>query len=125
MATILDYLQSHIQPHQKVWIRTTPYGHATCSKFKTPQSNPLEPTGKTGEYEWHLFKAFDDIWRELLSQDEDPQFDIFDIAPLSNQRADAHSKPDADCLHTCIPGPVDTWNKLLNHEILKNFNLKK
>ncbi|KAG2237604.1 hypothetical protein INT48_004507 [Thamnidium elegans] len=122
MSAVLDYLKNNVKSHQKVWIRTTPYGHASCSQFKEPQVNPFAPTGRTGEYEWHLFQEFDNIWKHLLADDEDTRFDIFDISTLSNQRGDAHSKPDADCLHTCIPGPVDTWNKLLNHEILKNIN---
>lgn len=125
MTVVLDYLNKNVKPHQKIWIRTTPYGHAQCSKYKEPQVNPFVPTGMTGEYEWHLFKEFDLIWEKLLNTllykdgKKDPRFDMLDIATLSNQRGDAHSKPDADCLHTCIPGPVDTWNKLLFHEIMK------
>lgn len=128
MKVVLDYLDENVKAHQRVWIRTTPYGHAKCSQFKEPQPNPLAPTGMTGEYEWHLFAEFDLIWKELISDlrdkkegKKDPRFDMFDIAPLSNQRGDAHSKPDADCLHTCIPGPVDEWNRLLYHEIMKKF----
>ncbi|RCH78908.1 hypothetical protein CU098_000434, partial [Rhizopus stolonifer] len=122
MAVVLDYLQQNLQPHQKVWIRTTPYGHARCSQFREPQLNPLAPSGQTGEYEWHLFPKFDQIWKELLNSEseKDPRFDMFDIAGMSNQRGDAHSKPDVDCLHTCIPGPVDEWNRLLYHEIMKS-----
>lgn len=124
MSVVLDFLNKKVKSHQRVWIRSTPYGHASCSQFKEPQTNPLAPTGKTGEYEWHLFKAFDDIWSDLLSDlVKDERFNILDISTLSNQRGDAHSKPDADCLHTCIPGPVDTWNRLLYHEIMKKFSL--
>ena len=126
MSNVLDYLVENVKSHQKVWIRTTPYGHVKCSQFKGPQENPLAPSGRTGEYEWHLFKEFDLIWEELLAAlplvngKKDARFDMLEIATLTNKRGDAHSKPDADCLHTCIPGPVDTWNKLLNHEIMKS-----
>ncbi|KAI8372281.1 GDSL/SGNH-like acyl-esterase family found in Pmr5 and Cas1p-domain-containing protein [Choanephora cucurbitarum] len=121
MTNVLDYLKEHVKPHQKVWIRTTPYGHARCSRFKEPQPNPLAPSGQTGEYEWHLFDRFDQIWKGLLtSVEDDGRFGMFDIAGLSNQRGDAHSKPDVDCLHTCIPGPVDEWNRLLYHEVMKH-----
>lgn len=128
MSVVLDFLDKNVKSHQRVWIRSTPHGHATCSQFKEPQANPLAPTGKTGEYEWHLFKEFDDIWRDLLNSlhkdgEKDTRFEMMDISTLSNQRGDAHSKPDVDCLHTCIPGPVDTWNKLLYHEIMKKFSM--
>ncbi|CAO0802154.1 unnamed protein product [Mucor circinelloides] len=118
MKSVLAYLDQHVKPHQKVWIRTTPYGHVQCSQYKEPQENPLAPSGKTGEYEWHLFHEFDNIWRELLHK-QDNRFALFDIADMSNKRGDAHSKPDADCLHTCIPGPVDEWNRLLYSEIMR------
>ncbi|KAI7905932.1 GDSL/SGNH-like acyl-esterase family found in Pmr5 and Cas1p-domain-containing protein [Cokeromyces recurvatus] len=119
MHIIFDYLKIHIKLQQKVWIRTTPYGHANCSQFKEPQQNPLVPSGQQGEYEWHLFQKFDLIWKELLDEVNDTRFSLFDITTMFNQRGDAHSKPDKDCLHTCIPGPVDDWNRLLYHEIMK------
>jgi hypothetical protein len=130
MKVVLAHLDNHVKPHQKVWIRTTPYGHAKCSQYKEPQSNPLAPSGQNGEYEWHLFKKFDLIWENLLislihkSGKKDTRFEMFDIANMSNQRGDSHSKPDADCLHTCIPGPVDDWNRLLYHEIMKTTTNK-
>lgn len=121
MNNVLEYLEKNVKPHQKIWIRTTPYGHLQCSQYKEPQLNPVKPSGREGEYEWHLFHEFDLIWSDLLKEKQgDPRFSLFDIATLSNQRGDAHSKPDKDCLHTCLPGPVDEWNRLLYHEIMKN-----
>ncbi|KAI8990986.1 GDSL/SGNH-like acyl-esterase family found in Pmr5 and Cas1p-domain-containing protein [Mycotypha africana] len=120
MSTILDYLDNHVRSNQKVWIRTTPYGHAACSQFTEPSITPIPPSGKTGEFEWHLFQQFDMIWKDiLLPYRKDNRFEIFDVTTLSNLRGDAHSKPDKDCLHTCLPGPVDYWNRLLYHEIMK------
>ncbi|KAG1449967.1 hypothetical protein G6F56_008485 [Rhizopus delemar] len=116
MIKLYQYLKEHTRPDQKVWIRTTPYGHAQCSQITSPQSSPLEPSGRVGEYDWHLFKEFDAIWRKLL---EDNRFQLFNITNMSNKRGDAHSKPDKDCLHTCLPGPVDDWNRLLYHELMK------
>lgn len=127
VKAVLAYLDKHVKPHQKVWIRTTPYGHAKCSQYEEPQPVPLAPSGQEGEYEWHLFHQFDLIWKDLLSSliqknaKKDTRFEMFDITDMSNQRADSHSKPDADCLHTCIPGPVDDWNRLLYHEIMKEI----
>ncbi|KAI9478161.1 MAG: hypothetical protein EXX96DRAFT_238645 [Benjaminiella poitrasii] len=122
MSAVFDYLKRHTKQHQRVWIRTTPYGHATCSQFKEPQQNPIAPSRQPGEYEWHLFQKFDLIWKELLlHEQDDSRFGVFDISVMSNQRGDAHSKPNRDCLHTCIPGPVDDWNRLLYSEIMKEI----
>ncbi|KAI8639570.1 PC-esterase [Parasitella parasitica] len=120
MESVLFYLDQHVKPHQKVWVRTTPYGHARCSQYKEPQENPLAPTGNTGEYEWHLFQEFDAVWKDLLRKQDD-RFALFDIFGMSNMRGDAHSKPDRDCLHTCIPGPIDEWNRLLYNEIMRQI----
>ncbi|KAG0165385.1 hypothetical protein DFQ28_008722 [Apophysomyces sp. BC1034] len=63
MDVVFRYLKQHVQPHQRVWVRSTPYGHAKCSKFKTPQKYPQPPTGKPGEYEWDMLEKFDEVWK--------------------------------------------------------------
>ncbi|KAI8988872.1 GDSL/SGNH-like acyl-esterase family found in Pmr5 and Cas1p-domain-containing protein [Pilobolus umbonatus] len=120
MMVIYDYLTHHLRHDQIAWIRTTPYGHAKCSLFNEPQDTPLPPTGLEGEYEWHLFAQFDSIWKSIIEAGKDDRIRVFDVSLLSNKRADAHSKPDRDCLHTCIPGPVDEWNRLLYHELKRS-----
>ncbi|ORX48514.1 hypothetical protein DM01DRAFT_1309542 [Hesseltinella vesiculosa] len=118
MSHVFAHLKEVIQPHQRVFIRSTPYGHAHCSKYTKPALKPLAPpTGEPGEYEWHLFPLFDQVWKEWLEKERDPRFTFFDVAPMTNLRPDAHSRPDRDCLHTCLPGPVDDWNHFLQHEI--------
>ncbi|KAI8086615.1 GDSL/SGNH-like acyl-esterase family found in Pmr5 and Cas1p-domain-containing protein [Halteromyces radiatus] len=125
MTIVFDYLKKVVQPHQRVWIRSTPFGHKNCSRYTKPASltSPLHPpTGQQGEYEWHLFPVFDAVWREWINDWNqkhtfDTRFAYLDISDMTNLRGDAHSKPDRDCLHTCLPGPVDDWNRLLYHEI--------
>ncbi|KAG0183195.1 hypothetical protein DFQ29_009271 [Apophysomyces sp. BC1021] len=117
MRIVFDYLKTHVQPHQRVWIRSTPYGHANCAQFTSPQAVPFVPTGQTGEYEWHMFELFDGIWKAK----NDDRFAFLDVA-LSNLRGDSHSRPGRDCLHTCLPGPVDDWNRLIHHEITRQLS---
>ncbi|KAI8391783.1 GDSL/SGNH-like acyl-esterase family found in Pmr5 and Cas1p-domain-containing protein [Radiomyces spectabilis] len=119
MAVVFDYLKVHVQPHQRIWVRSTPYGHAKCSQYTSPQKTAVAPTGQPGEYEWHIFKAFDRVWKEWITKEQDERFQFLNVS-LSNTRGDTHSRPDKDCLHTCIPGPVDEWNRLLYHEIAKS-----
>jgi hypothetical protein len=54
----------------------------------------------------------------LIEKENDPRFMFFNVS-LSNYRGDTHSMPDHDCLHTCLPGPVDDWNKFLYHEMTR------
>ncbi|KAI8064505.1 GDSL/SGNH-like acyl-esterase family found in Pmr5 and Cas1p-domain-containing protein [Gongronella butleri] len=118
MSNVFSHLKEVVQPHQRVFVRSSPFGHAHCSKYKKPVVNPLAPpTGQPGEYEWHMFALFDQVWKEWIDEEQDPRFTFFDVAPMTNLRPDAHSKPDRDCLHTCLPGPVDDWNRFLYHEI--------
>jgi hypothetical protein len=121
MTNVFDYLKANVKPHQRVWIRSTPYGHGKCSQYKAPSDTVITPTGAEGEYEWDMFESFDAVWKEWVESEKDPRFQFFDVSAMSNMRGDAHSRPDSDCLHTCIPGPVDDWNKLLYHEITKHF----
>ncbi|ORZ24279.1 GDSL/SGNH-like acyl-esterase family found in Pmr5 and Cas1p-domain-containing protein [Absidia repens] len=127
MTIVFDHLKKTIQPHQRVWIRSTPFGHKDCSRHTKPATLKKmipPPTGQPGEYEWHLFPAFDAVWRDWIEDWQkhhplDYRFAFLDISDMTNLRGDAHSKPDRDCLHTCLPGPVDDWNRLLYHEIGK------
>lgn len=104
MKIVFDHLKETIQPHQRVYIRSTPYGHSNCSQYKHPMKELNPPTGQPNQYDWHLFPSFDNIWKEWIEKENDPRFTYFDISYMSNLRGDAHSKPDVDCLHFCIGG---------------------
>lgn len=48
------------------------------------------------------------------------QFDFLDITEMMAMRVDGHPGPywpwgsrSNDCLHWCLPGPIDFWNGLL------------
>ncbi|KAI8329881.1 PC-esterase [Choanephora cucurbitarum] len=118
MQKVLNYLKQHVREDQRVWVRGSPYGHAQCSQYTSPSLEPVKPTGQPGEYEWDMLEKFDLVWKDLIERENDPRFHFFNVS-LSNSRGDAHSMPDHDCLHTCLPGPVDDWNKLLYHEITR------
>ncbi|KAI8970384.1 GDSL/SGNH-like acyl-esterase family found in Pmr5 and Cas1p-domain-containing protein [Mycotypha africana] len=118
MRKVYNYLKNHIRDDQIVWVRSTPYGHANCSQYTAPSDHIIKPMGRKKEYEWDMFESFDFAWKEMIEKENDPRFQFFNVT-LSNYRGDAHSSPDNDCLHTCLPGPVDDWNKLLFHEVTK------
>ncbi|KAI8975017.1 PC-esterase [Pilobolus umbonatus] len=118
MKKVYDYLKKNTASHQHIWIRSSPYGHAKCSQYTAPSDMPVAPTRKEGEYEWDMFPEFDLVWKKWIEKDKHPRFHYLDVS-MTNHRGDAHSRPDNDCLHTCLPGPVDDWNKLLYHEMAK------
>lgn len=52
----------------------------------------------------------------------DNEFEVLDVTEMMSVRLDAHPglywgnpwmKGYSDCIHWCMPGPVDTWNELL------------
>lgn len=63
MRIIFDYLQRNLRPVQRVWVRSTPYGHAKCSRYTEPSKAPVEPTRKEGEYQWDMFDKMDQVWK--------------------------------------------------------------
>jgi hypothetical protein len=119
MAIIFDHLKRTIKPHQRVWIRSTPFGHKDCSRHTRPATltHPIDPpSGQPGEYEWHLFPVFDAVWKDWIEEWQklhplDKRFAYLDISDMTNLRGDAHSKPDRDCLHTCLPGTLQETKK--------------
>ncbi|ORZ08723.1 GDSL/SGNH-like acyl-esterase family found in Pmr5 and Cas1p-domain-containing protein [Absidia repens] len=117
MDAVFKYLKEHVKPHQRIWVRSTPYGHAKCSQYKKPDAVPHAPSKKENEYQWDLLESFDMVWKNWIEAEKDERFRFLNVSSMANLRGDAHSSPDSDCLHTCLPGPVDDWNQLFFHEI--------
>lgn len=63
MRIIFDYLQRNLRPVQRVWVRSTPYGHAKCSRYTEPSKTPFAPTRKEGEFQWDMFEKMDQVWK--------------------------------------------------------------
>jgi hypothetical protein len=67
------------------------------------------------QYNHGLFQGFDaiasDIFTKVLKQP------VLHLEPLY-YRADAHPVRDDDCLHYCIPGPLDLAAILLHHMLV-------
>ncbi|KAI7858862.1 GDSL/SGNH-like acyl-esterase family found in Pmr5 and Cas1p-domain-containing protein [Circinella umbellata] len=121
MKIVVDYLTDNMTPLQRIWIRSTPYGHLECSKYTEPSKVPHVPQRKPGEFQWDMHVKFDEVWKDLIEETGDDRIRFFNVSSMANLRGDAHSRPDSDCLHTCLPGPVDDWNKLLFSEIAREI----
>lgn len=66
MQKAFDYLKVHVRSDQRVWVRSTPYGHAKCSQYTAPSTTAVPPTGQPGEYEWDMLEKFDFYWKVSL-----------------------------------------------------------
>lgn len=63
MKNVFEYLKKNVRSDQRIWVRSTPYGHGTCSQYTAPSTIAVKPTGKKGEYEWDMLEKFDIIWK--------------------------------------------------------------
>ncbi|ORY81281.1 GDSL/SGNH-like acyl-esterase family found in Pmr5 and Cas1p-domain-containing protein [Leucosporidium creatinivorum] len=99
--------------HVTLIVRGSVPGHVNCSQYSAPL---LEAdSGVHAAYNWQAFEHYNKIWKDLLEQH--PRHQFLDVSATS-LRGDGHRLPDTDCLHYCLPGPVDTWNTLLYHIIM-------
>lgn len=88
--------------------RSTNMAHAGCDAYSAPISNwALDAADEPDhpEWKWSLFPA--QSRRVVLPELKKGQL-FLDILPLSQKRPDGHPG-HVDCLHYCLPGPMDTW----------------
>lgn len=89
-----------------IW-RTNAPGHVNCTSYASPSIfrwyDPVDDY-----YRWSLFPQWDEIARNFSHEHG---WNVADISPLY-QRHDAHPG-EGDCLHYCMPGPVDLLSILL------------
>ncbi|CAM6084703.1 unnamed protein product [Calypogeia fissa] len=76
-----------------------------------------------------VMEEFNGVVERNRELKKDLRFEILDVTKVSLQRADGHPGPyrrphpfvgydpnvyyPNDCLHWCLPGPIDTWNQLV------------
>mmetsp|Transcript_39922 Transcript_39922/g.40436 ORF Transcript_39922/g.40436 Transcript_39922/m.40436 type:complete len:451 (+) Transcript_39922:97-1449(+) len=127
--------------------RTTVPGHPNCGDFHTPVNNLSlvenmvhnEPLAETNH--WTDFKRQNHLVSNLLSsysrtthhqQQQNNKLDnntvilettILDAYYLNILRPDQH-RADHDCLHSCIPGKVSVYNRLLLHWLVQSRTME-
>lgn len=120
----LLYLKSQdkLKNIKYIW-RTNHPGHYSCltAKHKRIQHPvPFTPTPPINDtiFQWNNFKLLDNdayLYSKIYG------FKVMDMSFLYD-RADSHpgyyNKPTPDCLHYCIPGPLDIFSVLMYHELL-------
>jgi len=92
---------------QMVWKTQSP-GHVNCFGSDRPTTfHGSEEWSEEDKYNWYLFPAFDKL---SIEQSQLLNIRILDMSPLYS-RIDAHAM--RDCLHFCVPGPLDLFSVLL------------
>lgn len=98
---------------QWVWLTNSP-GHVHCPQFSGGSLNNQythRPDGKD-KFHWRLFPNMDSIGKiEAVKHG----MKVVDMSPLY-YRQDAHS----DCLHYCLPGPLDLFSVLILNMLYNN-----
>ncbi|KAJ4761460.1 TRICHOME BIREFRINGENCE-LIKE 21 [Rhynchospora pubera] len=67
----------------------------------------------------------------VVDNDNKNYFGVLDVTEAMMRRGDGHPggyynkhrKTANDCLHWCLPGPVDMWNEMLMHNLIKTSSL--
>mmetsp|Transcript_7694 Transcript_7694/g.18519 ORF Transcript_7694/g.18519 Transcript_7694/m.18519 type:complete len:481 (+) Transcript_7694:107-1549(+) len=110
--------------------RTTVPGHPGCMNFSKPVTNIswMEEMIAASDpiYHWNDFKRQNEFALDMLQSFGLNNYQIMDAYHMNILRPDSHLKPSpggGDCLHSCIPGKIDVYNRLLFH-YLRMVNAK-
>ena len=121
----LSYVRG-TNPKALIVVRTTPSGHWNCSQFVNapPLSSPLPPApaeSRFHAFQWDKFQVQNALLRQMIESDDQLAFHVvvMDIACATNLRADSHRTNFDDCLHYCMPGPIDMWVELFGNLLLR------
>ena len=113
--------------------RTTVPGHIGCNTTERATTTPaydLHDMEKTWiknkslyndvsrEYHWYDFQHQNEIVLDLLKESgllEKLNVQVIDAYYINTLRPDEHRADAGDCLHSCFPGKMDVYNRLLLH----------
>jgi len=69
-------------------------------------------------YNWATFPELNAALHEVFSTH--PKYTLLNVS-MFDMRGDGHigggENTGRDCLHYCVPGPINEWNRLLYHNI--------
>jgi hypothetical protein len=108
------------RPLPKILWKTVNAAHQNCWEAGSrPLTTPPTVNAVTDTYAWRLFDAFDEFAYNLSSAFA---YDVMDMHALK-LRPDAHPGQNAmtahgkikDCLHYCLPGPLNIFSQFMMH----------
>jgi len=111
--TTLTSLHKFAPLNLGVVYRNTPPGHYNCqlSRNHPPALNSINWSSNfsslPANYHWQDFERQNSLGRDLI-REHFPQVLFLDVSTSTKQRPDSHVS-GTDCLHYCIPGPINEW----------------
>lgn len=121
MDLIDSFRRASSKPLAFIWkSNVAPHTDCNLEPFKQNYAHPLTeeiPLGEDSPYHWGYLKYFDELAQNATAQHN---VTFFDLRPL-RLRADSHPgrypgfNIPIDCLHHCIPGPVNIVANYLLH----------
>ncbi|CAJ1967190.1 unnamed protein product [Cylindrotheca closterium] len=112
--------------------RTSVPGHPGCNNFTGPVNNLTlmeeilaNNRDSPGNWRWEEFKHQNELALQLLDNSSVTDYDVIDAYPINMLRPDQHARPyetpgkGVDCLHSCRPGKMDVYNRLLQHFLIQ------
>lgn len=124
VVTELEAWQS-ARPSRLAILRTSMPGHPSCTNFTEPSDSLEEMEAliadrdrygqfKDGNnFHWWDLKHQNDLMEHAFSE-SNLAFDIIDAYDMEVLRPDMHQSAE-DCLHYCLPGPLDTLSRAFLH----------
>ncbi|GFH44518.1 hypothetical protein CTEN210_00992 [Chaetoceros tenuissimus] len=110
-----------------VVVRTTVMGHEKCDSFDDMpiflRSNSTLKNTTNLPYNWANFDTLNDMVSKAIKQSDLENYDTLYI-DMFEERPDGHYEginDTPDCLHYCVPGPINWWNRLLYHILIRYF----
>lgn len=100
-----------LYPDLLVIFRNTAAGHYNCTEYNAPLDKPQESS--LLPYNWDKFSQQNGMAKEIV---EAIGGVYMDVEKMTGLRPDGHFgwlTGKYDCLHYCLPGPVDVWVQLL------------
>ena len=118
LTVALKYLRL-LAPETLLAVRSTPAGHPQCSRYEVPLSGPQVFNGAI-PFRWDLLPRQQGIAERVAVS---VGAVLLDVVPMTVLRPDQHKASrdgkQLDCVHYCVPGPVDGWAQLLLNALLK------
>lgn len=112
---VLDHLAAHFKG--VVIYRGAHEGYDHCEQHSSPVAAHDVPTN----YNWGLLALYNDHWRTAIRRlrRKGHPFFYVDVATPLRHRPDARSNPPRDCLHVCMPGPIDLFNQVMEAALVE------
>lgn len=115
----MEWLSEQPSRPELILYKTENPAHIGCSSFRKPIDDieSYKNDYKTSDFQhpWYLGAIIDKM---VISQLQGiAGFDVIDVQKPLESRADAHPTGHDDCLHYCLPGPLDLFSQLLLHKL--------